>query len=134
MHELSIAGNIVEAVQQEMTSRGISRVATIALKIGRMTDIDAEALRFGFDVITRETSLDGTHLIIEHIPIAARCKGCGSEFEVDEYLFICPGCKSSAVELIHGLELDIAYLEIPEDTDDQFTAQPDRNIESDSTV
>lgn len=115
MHELSIAGNIVEAVQQEMLSRGIDRVATIALKIGRMTDIDAEALRFGFEVITKETPLANTNLVIEHIPIAARCQACLHEFEVSDFQFICPACSGSAVDLIHGQELDIAYLEIPDD-------------------
>ncbi|MBK7142920.1 MAG: hydrogenase maturation nickel metallochaperone HypA [bacterium] len=115
MHELSIAGNIVEAVQQEMISRGIDRVATIALRIGRMTDIDAESLRFGFEVITKETPLAETRLVIEHIPIAARCQTCQLEFEVPDLQFRCPACAGSAVDLIHGQELDIAYLEIPDD-------------------
>ncbi len=115
MHELSIAGNIVEAVEREMSTRGIDRVATIALRIGRMTDVDAEALRFGFEVITKETRLDGARLAIESIPIVARCTACATEFEIPEMMFICPSCRSTSVDLVQGMELDIAYIEVPDE-------------------
>lgn len=115
MHELSIAGNIVEAVEREMTARGIDRLTTIALRIGRMTDVDAEALRFGFEVITKETRLDGTKLAIEHLPIVARCTVCATEFEIPEMIFVCPSCRSTSVDLVQGTELDIAYIEVPDE-------------------
>lgn len=117
MHELSIASNIVEAVTAEMQRKGIGRVEAIALRIGRMTDVDADALTFGFEVITKDTPLDGTRLAIEHIPIQACCQNCHHEFEVPDFLFVCPQCQGSKVDLTHGTELDIAYLEIDEESD-----------------
>lgn len=117
MHELSIASNIAEAVLQEMERRGIERINTIALRIGRMTDVDVEALAFGFEVITKDTPLDGARLAVEHIAIQAKCRQCGSEFEVIDFLFACPECQCSRVDLIHGTELDITYLEIEDKSD-----------------
>lgn len=114
MHELSIAGNIVDTVRRETSDRGLSRIEAITIRIGRMTDVNPDALTFGFEVITRDTELAGTKLIIELVPIAAKCKRCGREFEVPEYSFICPDCSSNAVELIRGLELDIAFFEVVE--------------------
>lgn len=126
MHELSIAGTIIETVEQEMVKRGITRLAAIGLKIGRMTDVDAESLKFGFEVIAKETLLAGTALVIEHVPVIARCTACGADFKVPDLFFVCPSCHATSVDIIHGQELDIAYLEIPdevpEDSHDTVTA------------
>lgn len=116
MHELSIAGNIADMVRREMSDRGLARVEAITVHIGRMTDVNSDALAFGFDVITRDTELAGTKLIIEEIPLAAKCKLCGREFDVPEFSFICPNCGSNSVQLIRGMELDLASLEVVEST------------------
>ncbi len=116
MHELSIAGNIADMVRREMSDRRLPRVEAITLRIGRMTDVNPDALTFGFEVITRDTELAGTKLIITEIPIAAKCSLCEREFDVPEFSFICPNCGSNSVELIRGMELDIASLEVVENT------------------
>ena len=118
MHELGIATNIVEAVQREIASHGYGRVTTVALRVGAMTDVDHEALRFGFDVITRDTPLNGVRLAIESVPIRIRCERCGQDSEIQQYHFICPKCAETRVTLINGTELDIAYLEIEERTEE----------------
>ncbi len=115
MHELGIATNIVEIVEHEMKSRGYRQVSVIALKIGAMTDVDHEALRFGFEVITKESPLAGARLEIESVPIKIKCETCGKTSEVEQFHFACQTCGSSKVTLLQGTELDIAYLEIEEE-------------------
>jgi hydrogenase nickel incorporation protein HypA/HybF len=112
MHELGIASNIVEIVQKEIEKHRYGRVGTVALRIGEMTDIDHESLRFGFEVITRNTQLESTLLVIESVPITITCESCARESAVERYQFVCPSCQSRQVKLTHGTELDIAYLEI----------------------
>ncbi len=111
MHELSIATNISEAVTRVMTERGLGKVSAIGLRIGDLSGVDPEALRFGFEVITKETALDGTALEIVAVPVAAKCRACGTQFDVENYLFVCPSCGNSRVDVIRGMELEIAYLE-----------------------
>jgi hydrogenase nickel incorporation protein HypA/HybF len=112
MHELGIATNIVEIVQKEISMHRYGRVDTIALRIGAMTDVDHESLRFGFEVITKNTPLEQTNLQIEAVPISIHCEDCARDSEIERYQFVCPTCTSRNVTLQHGTELDIAYLEI----------------------
>lgn len=114
MHELGIAVNIVELVEHEITTHHYGRVSVVALRIGRMTDVDHEALRFGFEVATRDTPLSGVRLEIEAVPIRVRCADCGKESEVEKYNFVCCDCESRSVKLLQGTELDLAYLEFDE--------------------
>jgi hydrogenase nickel incorporation protein HypA/HybF len=59
-----------------------------------------------------DTPIEGAKLEIEQVPINAKCAGCGHEFIVEEYMFICPECFSSNVNLIRGDELEIIDIEI----------------------
>ncbi|MFZ1682645.1 MAG: hydrogenase maturation nickel metallochaperone HypA [Candidatus Zixiibacteriota bacterium] len=118
MHELGIATNIVEIVQKEISLHRYGRIATIALRIGAMTDVDHESLRFGFEVITRNTPLEHTNLKIEAVPISVHCEACARDSEIERYQFVCPTCGSRNVALQHGTELDIAYLEVDDGSED----------------
>ena len=77
MHELSIASSIVETVTAEMQSRGLTSIAKIGLRIGALTNVDPEALRFGFETIIVDTPLAGSTLEIESLPVKATCRKCG---------------------------------------------------------
>lgn len=114
MHELSIAGNIAEMVRRETSDRELLRIEAITVRIGRMTDVNPDALTFGFEVITRDSELAGTKLIIEQVPAAALCKSCDQEFEIPGLSFTCPNCGANSVEVIRGMELDIISLEVTE--------------------
>ena len=116
MHELGIATNIVEIVEHEIKTHAYGRISIVAIRIGKMTDVDHEALRFGFEVITKDTALSGVRLEIEAVPIRVRCDDCSAESEVEQYQFVCSKCGSRKVQLVQGTELDIAYLEVDEDT------------------
>lgn len=114
VHEVGIASAIVESVLHEMQARNLPSVCSIAVKVGRLTDVDPEALSFGFDILTRDTRLAATKLDIHRIPICGVCESCATDFEVEDYRFVCPHCDSRKVKLTSGMELDIAYLEVPE--------------------
>jgi hydrogenase nickel incorporation protein HypA/HybF len=112
MHELAIAESIVSSVLDLMREKDFHAVEVIALRIGSLTDVVPDALLFGFEVITKETPLAETTLSIETIPAQGRCRACQKEFAVEQLLFLCPDCRSGDIDLIHGQELDIAYLEV----------------------
>jgi hydrogenase nickel incorporation protein HypA/HybF len=111
MHELSIASAIVDTLTSEMQSRGLSRISKVGLRIGALTNVDSEALRFGFETTIVDTPLAGCVLEIENVPIKATCRKCGSSFQANDFIFICPNCESSDNEVTQGQELEIAFLE-----------------------
>jgi hydrogenase nickel incorporation protein HypA/HybF len=114
MHELSIATSIVETVLQEIARKRLPPVQTIAVRIGALSAVDPEALRFGFDSIISGTPLAKTKLEIEFVPVQGKCRACRQEFAVEDFVFACPHCQSGHIEVTRGEELDIAYLEVAE--------------------
>ncbi len=116
MHELSIAESIISTVRNEMKLNGYTTVSEIGLRIGEMTDIVEDSLRFGLDALTKGTSLEGVEVKIETVPLQGKCEQCQREFRIVEFKFVCPDCQGVAIEVILGKELDISYLEVEIDT------------------
>ena len=114
MHELAIANSILQAVRTELT-RYPGRYATrVGVRIGELTAVDQESLRFCFDAIILETDLDCLKLEIELVPRRQTCLACGCVFPVPDYEFSCPQCASLQTEFSGGDELELAYLEVEE--------------------
>ncbi len=113
MHELGIAQSVLEAVQAEAAKRS-SKPVKVGLRIGELSAIDPDALRFGFEALTAETDLQGLELEIEFCPRRHRCLECGREFNVKDFMFECPQCATSRTECIGGEELQLAYVELEE--------------------
>ena len=110
MHELNVAMEIINIVEKEAASKKIGLVEEIGLKIGALTGVDPEALRFAFEASTVDTPLAGVKISIENIPVRGACRSCGKAIEVKEFVFICPHCGAGDLEINQGEELDIAYI------------------------
>ncbi len=124
MHELGIANAILDAVQEEVKDRIGARPHRVGLRIGELTAVDPEALRFAFEVLTRDTNLKGLVLDFEICPLRHRCPSCHHAFEVKDYVFACPSCGNPRTECIGGDELEFAYLEVEDGTPAPRTQSP----------
>ncbi len=114
MHELGIAQSIIKTVEHEMEARGLPPVAEVGLRIGALSGVLPDALAFGFEALIADTPLASCQLVIEHVPAQACCELCNHQFEVDDFFFSCPACEAVQVVVVHGYELDIAYLKVDE--------------------
>jgi hydrogenase nickel incorporation protein HypA/HybF len=114
MHEMGIASSILEAVAKEAERHPGGRPVRVGVRIGEMAAIDADALRFSFEVLVKDTEQDGLELAIEIVPRRHRCPGCGQEFIVHDYDFECPSCHAVSFDFAGGDELDLAFLELEE--------------------
>ncbi|OQX52352.1 MAG: hydrogenase maturation nickel metallochaperone HypA [Candidatus Cloacimonas sp. 4484_209] len=114
MHELSIAENIKNVVEESLKGKKV-KVTCINLKIGKLTAVVPESLQFCFQFVSKGTAVDGAVLKIKEIPVRARCKKCGNEFSIDSPLFLCPICGSGKIDVLSGNELLIKSVEIEED-------------------
>lgn len=116
MHELSIANTILSTVLAEMARRDLPPVTAVGLRIGAMSDIVPDSLVFNFDVIKAGTPLACAELEIEMVPLRGKCLVCDHQFLVEELVFACPECASGRIEVERGLELDIAYVSVNDDS------------------
>ncbi|HDL04019.1 MAG TPA: hydrogenase maturation nickel metallochaperone HypA [candidate division Zixibacteria bacterium] len=110
MHELRVATEIMEIVRQEMIRRKLTGIKEVGVRLGALSGFDAEALAFSFEAAVVDTALDGARLKIEQVPVKGKCRSCGRDFEVNEFVFICPHCGSGEMDMTQGEELDITYL------------------------
>ena len=114
MHELGIAQSVLDAVRAEGAHHPGAKPVKITVRIGELAAVDPEALRFSFEVLTRDTDLDGMQLEVEVCPRRHRCLDCETEFDVRNFDFRCPGCGSVRNECIGGDQLELGYLELEE--------------------
>ena len=117
MHEMGIALEIIDIVKSSLPADlPDARVERVNLRVGKLSAIVSESLRFCFDVAAKDTAVDGAVLNIEEVPVQARCNDCAHEWVIDKPFFKCPACKSGSVAMLSGKELDIVSIEI-EDKD-----------------
>ena len=113
MHELSIAMSIVEMAEEESDKRAGARVTAVHLKLGALSGVVKQALLSSYDLACEGTALQGSRLLVEEIPVRARCPNCRAERAVDAVnWFVCPDCGAAASELLQGRELEVTALEI----------------------
>ena len=113
MHEMSIAQSIVEIVEDVRREHGDPRVEKVFVTIGKLVGIVPDSLEFSFQAITAGTRLDGAELVIEKVPIRARCRGCDHTFEVESFVFRCERCEGTSLEIVAGNELVVREIEVP---------------------
>ena len=111
MHELGIAAAILE--QAQGAREGAGRLARVGVRVGALSGVDPDALRFGFDVLARDADPQGIALDVERVEHRRRCESCG-DFESPELLAACPRCGSTGTTLLAGDELVLAWVEVEE--------------------
>jgi hydrogenase nickel incorporation protein HypA/HybF len=116
MHELGIAQNIVEIVQESVPRAQVPSVRVVKMKVGRLAGVVPDSLEFCFSAIVGNTELRGARLHIEQVSTAGRCHDCAHDFPLAEYAFSCPGCKSTNIEIISGTELEITEIELSDES------------------
>jgi len=106
MHELQIAANILNIVEEEIQTLG-------NLIVGRMRAIIPETLQFSFDVQKkRHQKLENATLTIEEIDIVVKCRKCSYQRKIKEPVFHCEKCLSTDIEIVSGNELYVDSIEL----------------------
>lgn len=96
---------------QSAQAAGARRVTGLRLRVGTLSGAVPEAMRFAWDVVSRDTIAAGARLDIELVPATAWCIKCDAEFECGDYFNECPRCHNVSGELRRGRELEIADVE-----------------------
>jgi hydrogenase nickel incorporation protein HypA/HybF len=110
MHELAITQSIVEMIVERTDG---ASVTAVHLRIGKVSGVVPDALRFCFDLVADGTPVQGARLEIDEPPGRARCRACGATFSVDDLVVLC-ACGSADVEVLGGDELLVSAVELAE--------------------
>ena len=112
MHEVSIAQEIIEIVRDYIPGDNGIKVKSVKVALGEFSNILPDALSFGFEVLTDNTELKGTELIINKIPLTVSCMQCKEISTLDEPFFFCKKCESPNVEILTGTEMNVTEIEL----------------------
>lgn len=95
MHEYSILEDMLDQLLKQLRKEGVERVKEVHLRIG--TTMSEGPLRQAFQMLTENTILAGSDLIIEEVVIEHTCGSCSNSQIVTKqdligHIFICPKC------------------------------------------
>lgn len=113
MHELSIALSLIEQIEQ-VAAQHPGAVRSAQIRIGVLSGVDCEALRFAWEIARAGTPFASTALQIESVPLRVHCPACGSTHAAEMHAILCPRCVTPEQEILEGRELQLASLEIDE--------------------
>ena len=110
MHEAAVAQSLIEVILQEAEKQR-ARPVRAKMSCGELNKVNDEVLSFAFEAVAQGTLCEGMTLQIEHKPLRARCKVCGSVFAVDVSNIQCPDCHSGDFELLPDAPLILDEIE-----------------------
>jgi len=116
MHEMGIALQIIDITKASIPpEHGAARVAKVHIKVGKLSAVVPDSLKFCFGVAAQDTPLAGAELVIDEIPVRGLCKDCRHTWTIAGPAFNCPRCDGGQIDLTSGRELDIDFIELAED-------------------
>ena len=112
MHEFGIMQFTLETASQKTRAAGATRIHRFKVRVGRLSGVVPEALRFAFDGLKAGSIAAEAELEIEEVPTICWCQDCATEFETADLNYECPRCHQPSGDLRHGRELELASLEV----------------------
>jgi hydrogenase nickel incorporation protein HypA/HybF len=102
---------MIEQIEEESANRGGGAVGAVYVRIGVLSGVDAEALRFAFELAREGTLLAESRLEIEPVPLLVYCPQCASTHAPDPWKIVCPDCVKPPQQILQGRELEITAFE-----------------------
>jgi hydrogenase nickel incorporation protein HypA/HybF len=113
VHELSVASAVFDTVERHAEGR---RVSLVTLRVGHLRQVVPDSLAFYFELVTRESPVQGARLELVEVPAKLRCEGCAHEWELEGIPhFRCPGCGRADVSILSGNELEVESIEVEDE-------------------
>ena len=112
MHEFGIMEAALETAAQKTRAAGATQIHRLKLRVGKLSGVVPEALRFAFDALKDKSLAAQAELQIEEVPAACWCASCAAEFETADLKYECPRCHQPSGDLRRGKEMELASLEI----------------------
>ena len=77
MHEYSIMSQIVQTILTEAENNKLKSISKVVLEVGDLTFLGEQQMQFSYDVLSKDTILSNSKLIIETIKPEIECTKCG---------------------------------------------------------
>lgn len=110
MHEMSLAGGILQLVEDSARREVFAHVRRLQLCVPALAGVEVQALRFALESLAPGTLLDGADIAIDEPPGQAWCLDCERTVEVLARGEPCPLCQGWRLQVTGGTELRVVDL------------------------
>lgn len=100
MHERSVSRQLLTAALQAVQRCGAGRVRVVHAGVAETEALNAEAIRFHFEVLAKGTPAEGARLDLELIHTEAKCNRCATVYAPEHHLTLCPECGGTDATLL----------------------------------
>lgn len=112
MHEISIAQNLLDLIDETVKKHNGKAVSRVTIKIGKLSSVEPPLLQTAFDALKGKTVAENANLIIHIQEIVAICNTCNRVFTLNGFDLQCPQCKSSDIDIVEGRDMVLESLDI----------------------
>lgn len=112
MHELSIVASLFEILEENALKHNAQKIVLVRLRVGKLSGVVPEFLATAFDIYKKDTLAADACLEVTEVPLRVRCRGCGTETAGEDFVFVCPACGASDLEMLEGTELLLEKIEL----------------------
>jgi len=112
MHEMSLAESVREIVDETARANDARRVVAVRLEIGKLAQVEIEAMRFAFDVVKRGSLAESARLEIVETDGAAWCLRCSQSVVISGRGDACPQCSHYQLQVTGGDRMRVMDIEI----------------------
>ena len=115
MHEASLAGGILQVVEDTARREGFARVTVLRLEAGQLAGVEARALRYALEALAPGTCLAGARVEIDEPAGQAWCMACSSSVALPQRGDACPQCGGYQLQPTGGTALRIVDMLVEDD-------------------
>lgn len=112
MHELSIVASLFEILEEKAREQGAAKIVRVNVKVGMLAGVVPEFLQTAFDSYKQGTLAAEAALEVTSVPFRVKCRKCQSVAEKDDFVFTCPACGSTELDVQEGTELLLEKIEM----------------------
>lgn len=111
MHESSLVRSLLGQVETIRVEQDGLAVDEVRIEIGPLSGVEPLLVSSAFSQLAPACGMDGARLVIDEVPLSARCPACGL-VEVSLALVSCSICGSSEVQIVSGDEVRLKSVTI----------------------
>jgi hydrogenase nickel incorporation protein HypA/HybF len=112
MHEVSIMQSTLDIAIEQASGRKAKKILGLSMRVGQLSGVVPEALRFAFDVLTQGTIAEGASLDVELVSVVCYCSACEKQFDAADMFCECPRCHQTSIQIVRGRELQLKAIEV----------------------
>lgn len=112
MRELNLTQSILDKALQKARESNATRIQSIRLAVGEISELDQNAIRGHWDQLSRGTLAEHAQLYFRLIQAEVQCMACFEKYHPEHGQIHCPYCGSYGAKILSGEEFFLESIEL----------------------